>query len=281
LRRPSVLPDNEAVGRLAAEHLAGCGLASFAYCGTAAPSSAARWSGFQERLRALGHTCRQFDLDQPGRLSRWLAALPVPAGVFVFNDQRAAAVLAACRQAGRRVPDELAILGVDNDELLARLTDPPLSSVDTNSRQVGYRAAALLDRLMRGAKPPAKPVLVAPRCVVARRSTDILAVPDPVVRRTVSFIRQHSHEPLTIAAVIAQAHLSARQLQRRFKQTVGRTLEQELARARLDRACRLLLETPQGLEPVAEQAGFSNAKQMGATFRRLLHTTPTAYRRQS
>ena len=196
------------------------------------------------------------------------------------DDNRGREVLEACRAAGLRVPEEMAVVGVDNDELLCELADPPLSSVALNAEAGGYRAAALLDRMMRGRSRKPTRLTVEPLHVVTRRSTDIVALDDAVVASALHFIHDHAGRPIGIDDVVERVLISRRALEIRFKKVTGRTLLAELRRVRLERARRLLQETDLSLSRVAGAAGYSSESYLTQVFRQELGQTPARYRRQ-
>jgi LacI family transcriptional regulator len=201
------------------------------------------------------------------------------------SDQCGPVLLEACRRARAAVPDEVAVIGVDNDEPLCEAADPPMSSVWPDHLGVGYAAAALLDRLMAGraarGTPPPAPVYLAPRGVVTRQSTDVLAVEDRDVAAAVRFIREHACGRLVIDDVAGHVSLSRSALQRRFKKVVGRTIHEEALRIRLDRARELLSHTDLPIALVAEKAGFTHQEYLGSVFRSRLGQTPAQFRRAS
>lgn len=290
-RLSEVVSDSRAAGRMAAEHLLERGLRNLAYVG--APGrvwSSRRQEGFCERVREAGFEPRvnvpgrsprgaSWEREQPA-LVRWLGSLPRPVGVMACDDDRGREVLAACRDAGLRVPEEVAVVGVDNDELLCELADPPLSSVALNAEAGGYRAAALLDRMMRGESLEPTRLLVEPLRVVARRSTDIVALDDPEVAAALHFIHDHATEPIGVADVVKDVMISRRALELRFRKVVGRTLHAEIRRVRLERASRLLLETDLPITRVADAAGFGRTSYLAQAFREAFGTTPARYRRR-
>jgi LacI family transcriptional regulator len=195
------------------------------------------------------------------------------------NDERGREVLAACREAGLRVPEEVAVVGVDNDELLCELADPPLSSVALNAEAGGYRAAALLDRMMRGKSRNPERLLVEPLYVVARRSTDIVALDDPEVAAAVHFIQDHASEPIVVPDIVNEVMISRRALELRFRREIGRTLHAEIRRVRLERASRLLVETNMPITQVARASGFRRASYLAQEFCQAFGSTPARYRR--
>ena len=226
-----------------------------------------------------GRCAAAWEHEQPV-LADWLVALPKPVGVMACNDDRGREVLEACRVAGLRVPEEVAVVGVDNDELLCELADPPLSSVVLNAEAGGYRAAALLDQMMRGRNRKPQRLLVEPMHVVARRSTDIVALDDPEVAAAVHFIQDHATEPIGVSDIVEEVMISRRALELRFQRAIGRTPHAEIRRVRLERATRLLVETDLPITRVAEVSGFGQASYLSQVFSQAFGSTPARYRRR-
>jgi LacI family transcriptional regulator len=188
-------------------------------------------------------------------------------------------VLEAARLAGLRVPEDLAVLGVDDDPVLCELAVPPLSSIALDTRRIGFQGAVLLDRLMRGRPLPERPLLVGPLGVVARRSTDILALEDDLVAASARYIRENSHRALRVPDLLRNAGCSRRTLEVRFQEALGRTPYEEILRVRLGRVADLLVQTDWPLKKIALSSGFAYPEQMHAGFRRAFGTTPARYRR--
>jgi LacI family transcriptional regulator len=178
------------------------------------------------------------------------------------------------------VPDEIAVMGIDNDELIVRLTTPPLSSIDINAERVGFEAAKLLDSLMRGQPAPKEPVLVPPMGLVTRQSTDVLAIEDEDVAAAVKFIREHRARPINVKDVLEQVPVSRRSLYRKFRDATGRSLAEEIRLAHIQQAKRLLSTTDWPVSRVADASGFSGATRFGIVFRRATGLTPTQYREE-
>jgi len=231
------------------------------------------------------HGCFEIDPDASDEASRaamgrWLAALPKPVGVLAFNDDHAERVPEAARRAGLDVPGDVAVVGVDNDDLVCDVTTPPLTSVDSAADRVGYEAAALLARLMDGESPPAGPVLVPPRGVVVRQSTDQLTVADADVAAAIRFIRLRAADGIDVRDVVAAVPVSRRTLERRFRDAIGHSLHEEIRRQRMERARSLLTETDLPLADVAAACHFKHPAHFTHAFRRHAGTTPGAYRRR-
>ena len=282
--------DNGAVARLAAEHLATKGFLDFAYCGDRRFLwSRQRGVEFRRCLAEKGRRCVDFGepagTAKPGSdaeiraIARWLKGLPKPVGVFACYDGRALQVLEACQLLGLHVPDQVAVLGVDNDELVCDLANPPLSSVQPNARRSGYEAAALLARLMGGEKKAVAPThQVQPVRVVERQSTDVVAVADVKVAAALKFIRLHACEGMDVGDVLRAVPMSRTRLEQKFKALLGHSPHRQLVQQRIARAKHLLAESKIAISEVAEQAGFDNASYLSVAFRRETGLSPFAYR---
>jgi LacI family transcriptional regulator len=292
---PYVATDDEQIARLAAEHLLGCALEHFGFYGL--PSSPATiWSdsrcrAFVDRVAAVGRTCHPLIARHEAtswtllqaEITEWLAELSKPVGIMACDDVRARHVLEACRRLGLRVPHDVAVIGVDDDEFACELSDPPLSSVAQAARRVGYEAARLLDRNLRPSpKEPRQPrpvrLVVPPIGVVPRRSTDTLTVADPVIAATIRSIRERATRGLGIADLVRDSGLSRWQLEKRFQRVVGRSLHEDILSARLAEARRLVTTTDMPLKTVAPRAGLSSVTYMTTLFRRHFGMTPATMR---
>lgn len=294
-RVPVVDVDHAAVGRLAAEYLLSLGLNHFGYFGQAEVAySELRETAFRQRLAEAGFTAdacfgeylHRVPTTVSWRVSeeqtrRWLRQLPKPVGLFVCNDVLARSLADLCSHLGLHVPDEVALLGVDDDELECLLTKPPLSSIAIPGERIGYEAARLLDQGLTRPRAVRQPLLLPPVRVVARQSTDTLAVRDTAVITALRFIHTHAVEGANVAAVVRALGVGRRELERKFRKTLGRSVLQELLRTRIQQAQRLLASTDLPMPAVAKQAGFSSAHRLAIVFGRTCGMSPTAYRRQS
>lgn len=285
---PAVISDSAAVARLAAEHLLERGIRHFGYCGDAR----FLWSNVHGRnfvkcIRKARCTCEFFDSsendfahweNEQWKLGDWLASLPKPVGVMACFDIRGQQVLDVCRRLGLRVPEEVAVIGQHNDELLCELCDPPLSSVVPNPRLAGYRAAELLDRMMRGRRVAARVHRIAPIGVEARQSTDVVAIEDADVADAIRFIRQHAAEGIGVDDVLRAVPVSRTMLERKFRSLLGYTPYEAMLRVRLARAKELLATTAMPIGSVADQAGFSSAEYFSASFKSRVGMSPRRFR---
>jgi len=290
---PLVHVDDEAIGVMAAEHLIVRGFKHFAFFGIEERNwSAARERAFVGHVKRHGYatsvrrvSARQahdesWEVHQQD-LARWIGGLPKPAGVMVCSDHRAGHVLAACRRGGVRVPDEVAVIGVDNDQLLCNICHPPLSSVWPNHALVGYEAARLLDQMMRGKKRVPARTLTPPKRTVTRQSTDTLAVEDELVAKVLHIIRERVCNAIRVDEIAAIVGASRSVLQRRFRAALGRTINQELITQRVIAAQRLLLDTQLTLADIAERCGFRHQEYMGVVFKAEIKQTPAQFRDQA
>ena len=293
---PRVTTDDIAVGRLAAAHLLSLGLPHFAFFGTKPDYySMLRADGFKESIGAAGLSCHVFLSDpahapssDPGGpetdqrpFEAWVRQLPKPIGILAGTDNLALQLLAACRKLKLDVPKSVAVLGVDNDDVFCDLAIPPLSSIALSTQRIGYEAARMLDLLMAGKEPREKRLLIPPAAVVPRRSSDIPAIFDPDVAAAVRYISLHVRDDLQVADVMREVAMSRRSLEQRFLKVLGRTPGAEILRAQVEVAKQMLSETDEPMARVAAAAGFSSAKQLGASFHRQTGKNPTAYRRAS
>jgi len=284
-----IASDSYHAARMAAEHLLERKFPHYAFVGlTGQVWSDRREKSFCERIRAAGFQPHVY--SSPGRdrdrawgreqaiLADWLQKLPKPLGLMACNDDRGREVLEACRAGRICVPEQIAVVGIDNDELLCELSDPPLSSVALNAEQGGYQAAALLDKMMRGRIRKPQRLVVEPLHVVTRRSTDIVAFEDVEVALALRFIHNHSANSIRVDDVVKCVQLSRRALEMRFRKAVGRTIHTEIEQARLERAKRLLLESELSVPKVALAAGFNTASYFVQVFHKKNGATPARYR---
>lgn len=295
LAMPRVGVNDEQVGHLAASHLLERGFTSFGFVGHRNHAySVERERGFRTAIDRSGHTLacyydrRNRPFSPSGYLwaldlnvQHWVRGLRKPVGIFAPNDIWGVQLAEVCRQLTLRVPEDVALIGVDNDDLLCNLSRPALSSIALPAERIGHEAATLLDRMLAGENPPRRPLLLPPLGVVARRSSDALDIDDADVAAAVRFIRENSHRPLCVADVLAAVLVSRRSLERRFLAILQRGLADEIRRAHLERACELLTRTEMPLWEVARCSGFSSGAHLSVVFRQQMGLTPRDFRRVS
>jgi LacI family transcriptional regulator len=254
--------------------------------------STLRRDGFVRRLAERGHTCHLWESSWVGpqartwereqaQIGRWLASLPVPCGLMACSDQRGQHVLDACQRVDRAVPEEFAVIGVDDDAVLCNLCHPPLSSVIPNPERVGYEAAALLDRLMSGKAAPTPQLLIEPVGIHARQSTDVLAIDDPAVASALRFIRERAFHGCSMKEVLKHAALSRSLLERKFRQYLGHSPQAEIRSVQLKRVKQLLAESDLPLNEIAGLAGYAHPEYMSVVFKRETGQTPGQFRSAS
>ena len=285
---PKVISDDEAVGRAGAEHLLGRAFEQFGFFSHSRSRYAQdRLTGFRQTIEhAAGHVCHVLSDDAPeltdvdlATLETWLNDLPKPIGIMAANDYLARFVLDRAVSLGLRVPEEVAVLGVDNEEWYTATVSTPLSSVDINTQQIGYRAAQVLDDLLSGkSAPPLQ--RVPPVGVIERRSTDVMWNQDPVVLEAIRFIEDRYGEPITIDHVLDKVGVSRRNLENRMKRATGRTPYAALCRERVKRAKAMLAETRLTISQIARACGFDDQGNFGVMFKRETKLTPSQYRHQ-
>jgi LacI family transcriptional regulator len=284
---PGVESDQRAIGAMAAEYFRERGFRNFAFCGFRDERwSIERGEGFTQDLRTVGLKCDLWQTNRSGpreaeqsRLSRWLAKLPKPVAILASNDVRGQQVLDACHRADLAVPESVAVMGVDDDEILCTFCRPALSSITPNAELIGYKAAELLDHLMAGGEPPPSRVLVKPLRIRARQSTDVLAIRDPVVASIVRFIRENMITGLRMKDVMKHSPISRSLLERRFRQCIGRSPQAEIRSLQLKRVKELLINSELSLEKIARLAGYRHPEYMSVVFKRVTGQTPGEFRR--
>lgn len=291
--------DENLVGRMAAEHLMERGFKNYAFCGfNGMDWSDMRRSSFEQRVSEGGFSCHVFDKTEPRQslsglgyeehgeqyereLADWLQSLPKPCGLMTCNDSRGRQVLNCCRELGLAVPDEVAVIGVDKDEIYCELSDLPLSSVILNTQQIGFEGAELLSRLMAVGSTDFQSILVKPLGVLARQSTDVLAIDDRFIAAALRHIREHACHGLDVDDILKVVPLSRSVLERRFSKILGISPKGEILRIRLDRVCRLLAESDLTLAEVAGKAGFEHPEYMSRLFKGKMGITPGEFRKQA
>jgi LacI family transcriptional regulator len=304
------LPDDVATGELAAKHFLERGFRHFGFFGV----PWMRWSRereagfraeiertFRARAEAAGNgdsssnnfTFASYSVadavaraafgdslkQRAAAMGAWLKSLPKPLAVLAANDLWGSELVQAAREQGLNVPDDVAVLGVDNEELLCEIAHPPLSSIRLGGEQIGRAAVALLGQLLQGKTPKQPLQRIPPMGIVTRQSTDVLAVEDPDVAAAIRHIRRHAVEGLSVKQLLDSIAVNRRTLERRFVSVLGHTPLDEIRRVRMERA-KALLQTDLPIYDVAARCGFATPEYLATSFLQATGTTPTAYRRQ-
>jgi LacI family transcriptional regulator len=286
-----IRPDAYRIGRMAAEHLLDRGFRRFGFCGYPRENwSCWRGEGFIGRLKEAGFECEVYqppgkkpclawNREQPA-VSAWLQSLQKPAGVMATNDVRGRQVIEACAIGGIHVPDDIAVIGADDDHILSAFSNPPLSSIALNAEQGGYRVAELLDGMMSGRVKKRQLLLVEPLWVVARPSTDVVAIEDRDVAMAVMFVRDNARRAIGVQDVVRHSAVSRRTLEIRFQKSLNRSIREEIQRVRLNLVRQLLFETNLSIAKIADCTGFSGQNYLSDVFHRETGMTLAAYRRE-
>ncbi len=296
-RKDSMLPyvrsDDAVIGRLAAEHLLERGFRRFGFCGFKGEAwSERRQIGFVTTVEQSGCTCDIYSSlwvsasasiweEERRQLAEWLQKCPRPFGVMACNDIRGQHVLDACSEHQLAVPEDVAVLGVDNDELLCRISAPPLSSVIPNAEAVGFRAAELLTQLMNGDDSFERGQTIAPIGVATRQSTDIVAIDDPDIAAALYFIRQNACRGITVDEVTRNVAVSRSTLERQLRKYLGRTPQEEIRSVQIKRVRELLATTDLSTERIAALCGFEHPEYMHVVFKRVTEMTPGEFRQRA
>ncbi|HEY1791505.1 MAG TPA: XylR family transcriptional regulator [Opitutaceae bacterium] len=289
---PKIRPDNARIGQLGAEHLLERGYRSFAFAGFSNTAwSRERRDGFTSAIYRTGHRCSVLDVaypkggmdpfwvkEQVEKLSKWLRELPKPAGVMACADLWAMHLIGAGHAADILMPEEVSVLGANNESFRCEMSIPALSSVAPNAFQSGFVAASVLNDMMNGRKIDSYDRRIEPSGVVERHSTDILAIDDEKVADAVNFIRREACKGLSVEQVAANVHISRSLLERRFRRHMGRSLQAEIRRVQVRRIKELLVDTDYPMKRIAELTGFEYTEYMSVLFKRMTGCPPGTYR---
>lgn len=288
--------DNACIGELGATHLMQRGLAHFGYCGMSLvrrnqPWSEERGKAFRKIVEASGYTCSMFRATRSiennwkqllRAMCEWLETLPRPCGVMAAYDLLALHLLEACHELRLRVPDEIAVLGVDNDEQACELSAPPLSSIEQGGERLGAKAAELLHQLMSGATITSRGgTNVPPVGVVRRQSTDVLAIADQDVALAIRYIRNSACDGIQVGDVMKLVHVSRVSFENRFKGVVGHTMHAEIKRVQLEKVKELLRTTDLTVRQIAERTGYEYPQYLSNLFQKTFHQTLGEFRKQA
>ena len=288
---PFVHTDDQAASEMAARHLIERGFRSFAYAGLSGTSwSVLRRDEFARVLGEAGFTCEVFEFNAPGitgltetqgaaRMQKWIRSLRKPVGLMACYDVMGLRVLEACRAASVVVPHDVAVVGVDNDPMLCQLANPPLTSVAHALEQIGYRASEMLTKMMSGEEVACMREMIPPSHIVARQSSDMTAVDDPVVAQVLSLMQKKAADGINVEQILQAVPISQASLSRRFHKALGRSPKAEILRLRLERVKQLLAETDLKLAAISTMSGFTHPEHMAVIFKQKTGKSPSEYRR--
>ena len=274
------ISQDENTGIMAAEYLIGLGFRNFGFCGIAFMWNKIREESFSKVIVSAGYSLSIAPEKAAGRLLiQWLKSLELPSAVMACNDERASELAEACRECGLRIPSDIAIIGVDNDEMICSLCNPPLSSIRMNFESVGYNSAETIDRMLSGREIAGTSELCCrPIDIVSRASTDILAIDDIEVANAIRFIRHNVRRSINVSDVHKNSLLSLRALQLRFQKVLNRSIHQEIRRERIAEMARQLLNTNLTIQQIAYSIEFDDVKHVSRIFKKETGLTPNEYR---
>ena len=278
-------------GKIGAEYFLKNGYRNFAFYGfNNIVWSRERAQGFEDTIKNHGHKVHYFEHPKsrsselwyygPSYLSEWIASLPKPIALMACDDNQGQHIAEACKLTGIRIPEDLAVLGVDNDEMVCSISDPPLSSIELDSKTGGYEAAALMRELIKNKKTNASNIVVKPTQLVVRRSSDFYSTKDPYVKIALSFIHENINKNLNVSDVLEQVPLSRRAMEQRFLKVTGYSPYKYICHLRVEKICQQLLETDKTIFEIALDTGFEDSKNMSRLFKGLRGCTPNKFRKK-
>lgn len=291
---PKIRPDNVALGHKGAEYFKDKGYQHYAFCGFSSEDWARdREDGFTEALKLSGHTLFTFDSAYPKvnepeweeteerKIRDWLKNLPNPLALMCCNDLRALQVINACRDLELQVPEDVAILGVNNETVRCELSIPQLSSIPINTEYYGHMAAKAITGMITGKDPEFRELFIDPLDVVSRRSTDALCIDDKQIAAALHIIKRDACSGLSVDQIVDQMHVSRSMLERRFRKYLGKSPQMEIRTVQMQKIKQLLRETNYTLAHIADLAGFDHPEYMSVVFKKMMHLTPIQYRKQT
>ncbi len=288
---PVIKTDSKAIAKMASDHFIEKGFRNFAFCGFDAYDWSVdrgkyfyefnKASGFDTYMYSAPKIKRQIDWDKEQRhVSEWINSLPKPVGMFVSNDDRGQHILEVCKLNNLKVPEEVAVVGVDNDLIVCETGDPPLTSIALNVESAGYEAASLMDKMISGKSGKGKQINVSPSHIIQRQSSDVLAVNDPEVSKAISYIRHNARNKIIVSDVVQVTSLSRRTLEKRFKESIRRTIYGEIRRVRIELISKMLIETDLSISEIAATFNFTDMEHISRYFKIEKRVGLREYRKQ-
>jgi LacI family transcriptional regulator len=289
--KPTILTDSKKIGEMGANYFIQKGFKNLAFCGI----RKMLWSDHREKYfidTAKNNRIKTFsnkltypqserfkDLNMD-RIGQWIRKIPKPAGIMACNDACGKFIIDSCRRNSISVPDEVAVLGVDNDDILCDLTYPSLSSISLNTEKGGFDAAALLDKLMKGIVSNTQVIVIDPISVLERQSTDIIAVDDKVVADIINYIKINSKQPVQVTDLINKFHISRKSLYKKFKDNLGISVYDQIRKIKVEGISKMLVETDKSIKEIAFDFGFQNVDHIARFFCKAKGFTPTRFRKE-
>lgn len=292
INAPLVLAENYTIGLEGAKHLLSKGFQNFGFCGFDDQYwSMERGKAFAEKIKKEGKKIHWYHApiplkdrlweNEPFHMAEWLKKIDKPAAIMTATDERAQQIMEAARISGFRIPEEIALLGVDNDELICELSTPPLSSIDINPEYAGYLAAELLHRILKGQKIEKKNKCIKPRFVVTRHSTDIYATQDQQLQKALNYINKYPHCKLTVNQVVSATSISRRRLEERFRKHLKKSILEEIKRVKIEKIKKMLSQTNLSISEIGFEMGFQSIQNISRYFKTETGLTPQQYRKQT
>lgn len=278
----SVLTDNYKIGRMAADYFISKGYMRFLYTAGPIESEGAqlKYHGFEQRLSELNHRCQRLH-NNFNRLSDIYHEDPTNTlAVLAAEDFVGRMVIEACTDQGLRIPDHVAVLGINNSPFICEMLNPEMSSIALGADRIGYQAAILLDQLMDGLAEPEKPIVIAPEGVIERHSTELVEINDPIVHKALNFIKANIHQPINVQQVAKGIGCSRRTIEKRFQSVLKRSPFEQIRRLRINKACELLRESDSRVEDISVSCGYNSRDRFNVAFKRQMNMTPANYRKQ-
>ncbi|MEM6884789.1 MAG: substrate-binding domain-containing protein, partial [Verrucomicrobiota bacterium] len=279
--------DNLGISRVVASHLIQRGFRDFAFCGfNEYPWSVSRGEGFKQIIGEAGFevsvllTAAADEAEHDQEITAWLLQLPRPVAVMAANDELGRRIVSLCNQCGIRVPDDCAVVGVDNDLVVCGMSNPPLSSVSVDQHRSGYEAAAMLHKMMNGEVLDHYLIEAQAGELTVRQSSDVVAVEDIAVAKALKFIHQNGTRPLKVDDVVFVSGVHRRSLEKRFRDHLSRSIQQYCRESRAEYVAKILRESRMSLEEIAEQCGFPEASHLTRFFISMRGEAPSKYRKR-
>lgn len=287
--KPTILTNSRTIGKMGTDYFIQKGFKNLAFCGLKKMLwSEHRQNYFEDTARKAGLEIFKYSFTYPHRessrdaklnlIARWIRRLPKPVGIMSCNDLCGKFIIDSCRRNSIAVPQEVAVLGVDNDDILCDLTYPPLSSIELNTERGGFDAAALLDKIIKGVEVDTKTIVIEPVGVQERQSTDIVAFDDRIVSDVLSFIKNNAQRPLQVVDILNEFNISRRSLYTKFNNSVGTGIYEQIRKIRVEKICKMLVETNKSVKEIAFEFGFHSVDHIARFFRKERGITPTQYR---